>query len=64
LQDDATQEKVIRNKLADFTFIYNGWLEKMRVRDGHHKGERSQQHRIGARAKEDITRNDGGGRSD
>jgi hypothetical protein len=29
LQDDAVQGKVIRHKLADFTFIYDGRLEKM-----------------------------------
>jgi hypothetical protein len=31
LQDIAVHEKVIRIKLVDFTFIRNGWLERMRV---------------------------------
>jgi hypothetical protein len=31
LQDGAVREKVIHNKLADFTFIHDGWLKKMRV---------------------------------
>jgi hypothetical protein len=64
LQDIAVHEKVIRIKLVDFTFIRNGWLERMRVWGGHHGGERSQQHGIGASVMEEIGWNDGGGRSD
>jgi hypothetical protein len=64
LQDSTVWEKVIRNKLADVTFICNRRMEKMRVRGSHHKGERSQQHRIGASTKEEIARNGGGGRID
>jgi hypothetical protein len=42
LQDDAVWEKVIHSKPVDFTFIHDRWLEKMQVRGGHHRGERSQ----------------------
>jgi hypothetical protein len=42
LQDGAVQEKMVCIKLADFTFIHDGRLEKMRVQGGHHRGERSQ----------------------
>jgi hypothetical protein len=31
LQDSAVRAEVIHNKLVDFTFIYDGRLEKMRV---------------------------------
>jgi hypothetical protein len=31
LQDYAVQEKMIRNKLADFILIHDGCLEKVRV---------------------------------
>jgi hypothetical protein len=41
LQDGAVWEKVIRNKLADFTFIHDGRLEKMWVCGSHCEGERS-----------------------
>jgi hypothetical protein len=64
LQDGAVREKVIHNKLADFAFIRDRWLEKMRVRGGHHGEEIFQQHGIGASAKEEIARNGDGGRRD
>jgi hypothetical protein len=64
LQDDAVREEVIHNEFVDLTFIHDGRLEKMRVRGSHHGGERSQQHRIGASAKDEIARNGDGGRSD
>jgi hypothetical protein len=67
LQDVAVQEKMIHSKLADFTFICDGWLENMRVRGGHcggGGGGESQQHGIGASAKAEIARNGGRGRSD
>jgi hypothetical protein len=48
---------------VDFTFIRDGWLEKMLVRGGYHEGERSQQHGIRASADEEIARNGGGGRN-
>jgi hypothetical protein len=63
LQDGAVQEKVIPNKLVDFTFIRERRLEMMWVRGGHRGGERSQQHRIRASARVEIARN-GGKRSD
>jgi hypothetical protein len=50
------QEKVICIKLADFTFIRNGWLEKIMVRGGHRGEERLQQHGIGASAKKEIAK--------
>jgi hypothetical protein len=56
LQDDAVWKKMIRNKLADFTFICNRWLEKIRVRGNHRGGERSHQHGIRASAKVEIAR--------
>jgi hypothetical protein len=64
LQDNAVQEKVIHNKLADFTFIRDGWLEKMWVRGSHCRGKRSQRHGIRASAKVKIARNGGRGRND
>jgi hypothetical protein len=64
LQDDAVREEVIHNELVNFTFIRDGWLENMWVRGSHHRGERLQQHRIGANAKGEIARNGSGGRSD
>jgi hypothetical protein len=42
LQHRAVQEKVIRNKLAVFTLIHDGWLEKVWMRGGHGWGEGSQ----------------------
>jgi hypothetical protein len=42
LQDGMDREKVIHNKLVDFTFNRGRRLEKMWVRGGHCRGERSQ----------------------
>jgi hypothetical protein len=58
------QEEVICNELVDFTFIRDGRLEKMCVRGGHHRGEISQPHGIGASVKEEVARNGSRGRSD
>jgi hypothetical protein len=64
LQHHAVQEKVIRNKHADFIIICNGQLEKVRIQGGHGWGEGSQQHEVRASAKAEVTgnmrRNDGG----
>jgi hypothetical protein len=42
LQYCAVREKVIHNKLVDFTLIHDGRLEKVRMRGGHGWEEGSQ----------------------
>jgi hypothetical protein len=57
LQNCAVWEKVIHNKLVDFTLIRDGRLKKVWMQGGHGWEEGSQQHEIGASTKEEITGN-------